>query len=139
MLRAYSRLKDVLLQQHLSVPELHRRIQRQGLRINVKSLYRLSNAEQPVERLDLRVAGIICQVCQVPLSELITFERSRQRLRRLSAANQKRLDTLMTKNNEGILTAAERGELKELVREAETLTLENARALARQRRHLATK
>jgi hypothetical protein len=42
---------------------------------------------------------------------------------------QRRLDLLMDKNNEGELTSAERSELVTLVRAAEKLMLENARAL----------
>jgi hypothetical protein len=134
MLLAYSRLKRVLSEQRMSVPELHRRIKQRGFRVNLKSLYRLNNDQQPLERLDLRVAGAVCQVCNVPLSELIAFAPSRPRLRRLTAAKQRRLDTLMTRNNEGQLTRAEREELRRLVREAEEITLENARVLAGQRR-----
>jgi hypothetical protein len=72
-------------------------------------------------------------VCEVPLSELITFETPKGTLHRLSAAKQKRLDTLMTKNNKGQLTDGEREELRALVREAEEITLANARILAGQR------
>jgi len=139
MLHGYSRLKQVLAKQDLTVPELCRRIEQRGLHVNLKSLYRLHNDRQPVERLDLRVAGIICQVCQVPLSELITFEPSRPRLRRFPASKQKRLDLLMDKNNDGTLTKAEQRELQALVREAEALTLDNARTLANQSRELATR
>jgi hypothetical protein len=41
MLHAFSRLKRVLNEQNMTVPELHRRLLQQGLRINLKSLYRL--------------------------------------------------------------------------------------------------
>jgi hypothetical protein len=137
MLRAYSALKQVLAEQGLTVSDLARRIRRRGQRVNLKSLYRLSNDRRPLQRLDLRVAAVICQVCQVPLSELITFEKPKARLRRLAAGKQRRLDVLMAKNNDGRLTRAEQGELQDLVREAEQITLENARMLAGQRRELA--
>jgi hypothetical protein len=136
MIHAYSRLKHLLHSRQLSVPELHRRLGRQGFHVNLKSLYRLGNEELPLERLDLRVAGAICKVCEVPLSELIAFETGRTRLRRLSAGKQRRLDALMGRNNEGQLTGAERNELEALVREAEEITLANAKALARERRRL---
>jgi hypothetical protein len=139
MLHAYSRLKQVLAEQELTVSELYRRIQDQGLRVNLKSLYRLGNDRQRVERLDLRVAGIICQVCRVPLSDLISFDPPRARLRRFPANKQKRLDLLMARNNDGRLTRTEQRELQALVREAEELTLENSRTLANQRRELATR
>jgi hypothetical protein len=137
-MHAFSRLKRVLDDQNMTVPELHRRMQRQGLRINLKSLYRLNNDQQPLERLDLRVAGAICQVFALPLSELIIFETPRRKLRRLAARKQRRLDTLMTRSNEGLLTNAEKQELRLLVREAEEIMLDNARRLAGQRQQLAT-
>jgi Cro/C1-type HTH DNA-binding domain len=138
MLHAYSRLKRVLDEQNMSVPELHRRMRQQGFRINLKSLYRLNNDRQPLQRLDLRVAGAICQVFTLPLSELIAFETPRKKLRRLTARKQQRLDTLMARSNEGTLTSAEGQELRTLVREAEEIMLDNARQLAEQREQLAS-
>jgi hypothetical protein len=138
MVQAYSRLKRVLDEQNSTVPELHRRMREQGLRINLKSLYRLRNDRQPLERLDLRVAGAICQVLDLPLSELIVFEAPRRKLRRLVSAKQKRLDALMAKSNDGRLTNVEAQELRTLVREAEEVMLDNARQLAEQRHKLAT-
>jgi Cro/C1-type HTH DNA-binding domain len=138
MIQAYSRLRNILAQRDLSVPELHRRIEGQGQHVNLKSLYRLNDEHRPLTRLDLGVAGVICQVCRVRLSELITFEAAAQKLRRLGAAKEKRLHALMNKNNDGALTRREYRELQELVREAEEITLSNAKALANQRRRLAT-
>ena len=137
-MHAFSRLKRVLDDQNMTVPELHRRIQQQGLRVNLKSLYRLNNDQQPLERLDLRVAGAICQIFALPLSGLIAFESPRTKLRRLAARKQKRLDTLMGRSNEGLLTNGEKQELRSLVREAEEIMLDNARRLAGQRQQLAT-
>jgi len=139
MVHAYSQLKHVLDERQLTVLGLHRRIQQRGMNVNLKSLYRLNNAQQPLERLDLRVAGAICQVCEVPLSALIIFETPKRRLSRFSVAQQKRLDTLMAKNNAGSITQAEREELRTLVREAEAMTLTNARVLAEQDRRLAAR
>jgi hypothetical protein len=130
---AYSRLKRLLGERNITVPELYKRIQPRGMQVNLKSLYRLSREHQPLACLDLRVAGAICQGCEVPLSELIIFETPKATLHRLSAAKQKRLDILMAKNNEGQLTDGEREELQALVREAEEMTLANARILAGQR------
>jgi hypothetical protein len=138
MVQAFSLLKRVLNEQNLTVPELHRRLRQQGQRINLKSLYRLNNDRQPLQRLDLRVAGAICQAVALPLSELITFEAPRKKLRRLTSEKQKRLDTLMAGSNEGRLTNAEKQELRALVREAEEIMLDNARRLAEQRQQLAT-
>jgi hypothetical protein len=133
---AYSRLKRILKQQRLSVPELHRRIRRSGLQVNLKSLYRLSREDQPVERLDMRVAAAVCQVCDVPLSEWIVFEARDGKLRAIARETQEQLDVLMRKNNEGRLTSEERRELQALVREAEEIALANARTLADQRDRL---
>ena len=134
MVHAFSQLKRVLGERKLSVPQLQRRLEEHGLIVNLKSLYRLARDDQPLDRLNLRVAGMICQVCDVPLSKLIAFELAETRLRRLSTAKQNRLDALMDKNNEGLLTSAEREELKALVRDAEEIALSNARKLAGQRR-----
>ena len=136
MLQAYSRLKQVLSRQKITVPELLRRLDQRGLHVNPKSLYRLSNEHQPLQRLDLRVAGAICQVCEVSLSELVGFEPEAKTLAQLPTARQKRLDTLMAKNNEGKLSTAEQRELRGLVAEAETVVLRNARVLKQQQRRL---
>jgi hypothetical protein len=138
MVQAYSQLKRLLSEQHVTVPELQRRIRQRGLCVNLKSLYRLSNDRQPLQRLDLRVAGAICQVFAVPLSDLVAFETPRKKLRRLSAVKQKRLDTLMAKNNEGSLTDPQGHELEALVRDAEEVLRDNARTLAGQRQRLTT-
>ena len=135
-MNAYSRLKRLLKRQRLSVPELHRRMRTQGLSVNVKSLYRLSDDSQPVDRLDMRVAGAICQVCAVPLSEWIVFEEEAGMLRTLDAKKQSCLDVLMTRNNKSLLTASERDELSSLVNEAEEMTLSNARLLAQQQQRI---
>src|ERR1700730_2442397 len=127
MVQAFSQLKRVLGERRMSVPELRRRLEQQGVSVNLKSLYRLVKDDQPLERLNLRVAGMICQVCGVPLSELIAFEMTESRLRHLSAAKQQRLDALMTGNNKGRLRSAERQEVDDLVRQAEEIALSNAR------------
>jgi hypothetical protein len=137
MMQAFSRLKRVLDEQNMTVPELHRRMRQRGLRINLKSLYRLNNDRQPLQRLDLGVAGAICQVIDLPLSDLIAFEAPKKKLRRLAVEKQKRLDVLMAKSNEGKLKVPERQELQALVREAEEIMLANARQLAQQRQQLA--
>lgn len=139
MVLAYSRLRRVLDERKMTVLELHRRMARDGLRVNVKSLYRLNRENLPLERLDLWVAGVICQVCEVPLSELIAFESLQSKLQRLGASKQKRLDALMAQNSEGKLTRSEQAELRLLVREAEEVALNNARILATQREKLSSK
>lgn len=131
---AFSRLKRVLEQRCWSVAELHRRIRGTGQQINLKSRYRLTDAEQAVERLDLRVAGAICQVCEVPLSDWIVFEGQQEPeyLHTLRREQQARLDVLMAQHNNGALTPPEHRELEQLVRETGELTLANARSVANQ-------
>ncbi len=137
MVQAYSRLKQVLNKRQITIPALHRLLKQSGMQVNLKSLYRLNQEHQPIERLDMRVAGAICQLCKVPLSDLIAFETTAKRLQRFSTVKQRRLDALMSKNTEGKLTKAEAEELRALVQEAEEMTLANARVLAKQRQRLA--
>jgi DNA-binding Xre family transcriptional regulator len=131
---AYSRLKRVLKQKRLSVPELHRRIRAQGIDVNIKSLYRLNHEYESVDRLDMKVAGAICQVVAVPLTDWIVFQSGAETgmLQRLALKKQAQLDELMTKNNDGALTESERMRLQVLVREAEDLAIANAQVLATQ-------
>ena len=136
MIMAYSRLQKILEQRRLSVPELHRRLQQRDWGVNIKSLYRLNDAHQPLARLDLRVAGAICQLCDVSLAELVDFSAQGARLAKLADDKQDRLDALMDENNQGKLGRKERGELQELVRETQEITLHNARILAEQQRGL---
>ena len=125
MIVAYSRLQTILEKRRLSVPELHRRLQQQDQGVNIKSLYRLNDAHQPLTRLDLRVAGAICQMCDVTLADLVDFSAQGAKLATLAADKQDRLDALMDKNN-----------LQDLVRETQEITVHNARILAEQQRCL---
>ena len=122
MLQAYSQLSRVLRHRDLTVPELHRRIRKQGLAINLKSLYRLAKEDLPLARLDLRVAGAICQECRIPLSELVAFEGPPTTFRNLAPERQRKLDKLMSKNSAGKLTTREEEELRALVQAAEDLS-----------------
>jgi hypothetical protein len=136
MIMAYSRLHEVLAERSLTVPELHRRLQQRKVKVNIKSLYRLNDAQRPLARLDLRVAGAICQLCDVTLADLVDFSGEAGKLEKLSAEKQRRLDVLMRKNNEGKLSKREQAELERLVRETQEITLHNARILARHQRRL---
>ena len=66
----------------------------------------------------------------MPLTDLIAFETSKTKMKRLPAAKQKRLDALMARNNDGRLTASEHLELLELVRAASEMALGNVSVLA---------
>jgi hypothetical protein len=107
-----------------------------GVHANLKSLYRLANPQQRIERLDLRLAGVICQTFDVQLSDLISFQPPAAQLRSLTRAKQRRLEHLMDENNEGTISPAGFEELTALVREAEELTLSNTRLLADQQKRL---
>ena len=136
MMMAYSRLHRILADQSWSVPELHRRLKQRNVDVNIKSLYRLNNAQQPLARLDLRVAGAICQLCDVTLADLVDFSQAGAKLKKLSAEKQRRLDVLMHKSNQGDLAKKEKQELQQLVRETQEITLHNAKVLAGQQQRL---
>ena len=139
MVVAYSRLQKILEERRMSLPELHRPLQQQDQGVNIKSLYRLNDARQPLARLDLRVAGAICQLCDVTLADLVDFSGEQAKLAALAADKQDRLDVLMDKNNQGKLGRDERRELQDFVRETQEITLRNARVLAKQQRSLQRK
>jgi DNA-binding Xre family transcriptional regulator len=134
---AYSRLKFLLEERALSRAELQRRLLARERHFNAKTLYRLADPDQPLERIDLRVAGAICRVLGIGLGDLIVFaEPAASMLETLSDRDQERLEQLMARHNEGQLAADELGELGALVERAETLARANARRLAEHRRRL---
>lgn len=130
---AYSRLKIVLAEKNIAVFQLQRMLENSGYPVNIKSLYRLS-ADEPLQKLDLRIAGAICRACKIQLGELITFEKPHTQLRRFDAKSQARLDALLTKNNEGRLGVGERKEFAQLAEKAHRISMENARVLQAERR-----
>ena len=135
---AYSKLASILARRNLSVPALQRTLGKVGVPVNIKSLYRLAE-DAPLQKIDLRIAAAICKVCAVPFAELISFEKPQAQLHRLSAKAQARLDTLMARNNEGRLTAAEREEFLVLAEQAHQFSLANARLLLAGRRRAGQK
>lgn len=134
-LRCYSSLSNILSERGMSVAGLGRALARRGVRVNIKTLYRLTDPTAPIERLDMGVAGEICKVLGVDLSHLVSFEAVRRDagLRRLAASEQRRLDLLLERQAEGTLSPRDRRELSDLVERAERLTIQNARTLARAR------
>lgn len=137
MQEAWSRLKFLLDQQHLSTADLVRRVSDQGDRVNAKSLYRLADPEEPLEKVDMRVIGAVCQALHIGIGDLLTFEEPLV-IEDFDAKKQARMDTLLARHkaSDHPLTAAERTELQALVEEAETVALGNARRLANRRRRL---
>ncbi|MEI9894440.1 MAG: hypothetical protein WDN28_11295 [Chthoniobacter sp.] len=124
----------ILARRNLSVLALQHELAAAGLAVNIKSLYRLAN-DTPVQKIDLHIAAAICKVCEVGLSDLISFRKPKAQLHRLDSKTEARLDALMSKNNEGRLTPAERREFGTLADRAHQISLANARTLlAEQRR-----
>jgi DNA-binding Xre family transcriptional regulator len=133
---AWSRLKSVLDRQGLTTADLVRRVSEQGDRVNAKSLYRLADPQEPLEKVDMRVIGAICQALGVGIGDLLTFEEPTL-TEDFDAAKQARMDALLTRHHaSGTFTAAEMAELQALVEEAETVARGNARRLANHKRRL---
>ncbi len=135
---AYSRLKFVLTARHMTTADLVRRVQDQGDRVNPKSIYRLADPEEVLEKVDMRVVGAVCQALQISLGDLLTFEEP-VAMDEFSADRQARMNVLMARHHarsEGPLAPHELAELEGLVEEAETVARGNARRLAARRRRL---
>ena len=136
MQEAYSRLKTVLEHDGLSTADLVRKIAEQGDRVNPKSIYRLADPEEPIEKVDMRVIGVVCHALKVGIEEILTFEEP-EIIEQFSAAKQNKMDSLLARLDSGeVLSQAEIGELHGLVNEAEEVARGNARRLANRRRRL---
>jgi DNA-binding Xre family transcriptional regulator len=132
---AYSRLGFILALENGSVLGLQRKLEAVGVSVNVKSLYRLADAA-PLQKIDLRIVAGICKVFGIALDDLITFEKPKAQLQHLDAKSQARLDALMSKNNEGPITAGERKEFLALADQAHRISMENTRILIAERRRV---
>lgn len=130
---AYSRLNFLLAKMNWTVFQLHRNLTASGVAVNIKSLYRLAS-EEPLEKIDLRIAAAICKICGATFADLITLEKPRARLQQLDAKTQSRLNALMELNNDGKLTARQKREFEQLAERAHRLSLENARTLQAERK-----
>ncbi len=138
MQEAFSRLKAVLDSKNLSVADLVRRVSDQGDRINAKSLYRLADPEEPLEKVDMRVIAAICQALSVGIGDLLTFDEP-EIIERFSLEKQAHMDELMARHqnkNLPVRNSTELRQLQVLVEEAESVALGNARRLANRRRRL---
>lgn len=138
MQEAFSRLKTVLEEQGLTTADLVRRVGEQGDRVNAKSIYRLADPEEPLEKVDMRVIGAVCQALGVGIGDLLTFDEPTI-VEQFHMTKQARMDALMARHNDRTaqaLTLAERSELENLVEEAEAVARGNARRLANRRRRL---
>ncbi len=137
MREAYSHLKGLLERQGLTTADLVRRVSEQGDRINAKSLYRLADPEEPLEKVDMRVIAAVCQALDVGIGDLLTFDEP-DIIERFPTEKQARMDALMARvhGSGPALSGADRAELQSLVEEAETVARGNARRLANRRRRL---
>jgi DNA-binding Xre family transcriptional regulator len=128
----WSNLGMLLAEHNMSVLALHKQLQRKGVSVNLKSLYRLAGS-QPLQKIDARIVKPICLVLDVDLSELIQLEKPQVTLLKLDPVTQSRISALLDKNNQGTITKRERSELERLVEKAEKISLHNARALVEYR------
>ena len=129
---AHSRLRSVLSERQMNVPDLGRKLRDEGVRVNIKTLYQLAQESRSLGRVDVQLVESICHVLDVPLTDIIDIRPVR--LQRFAAEKQQRLDALMELSNTGQLLPAQRTELGELVYEAEAVALANAQALGQRKR-----
>ncbi len=130
---AWSTLPTLLAEKNLTVADLHQILQKRGLAVNKKSLYRLA-ASQPVQKLDTAIVRAVCEALEVRLQDLIQFQKPKFELKRLDPKSQQELDRLMDKNNEGELTKNEQARFKALLDEVQRISLYNSKALLNQKR-----
>ncbi len=136
MQEAWSRLKSVLDRQGLTTADLVRRVSDQGDRVNAKSLYRLADPQEPLEKVDMRVIGAVCQALNVEIGDLLTFQEPTI-IEEFDPTKQARMDSLLALHHDArAFTPSELSELQGLVEEAETIARGNARRLANHKRRL---
>lgn len=135
MQTGYSQLGSILQQQALTPADLVRRVSEQGDRVNPKSLYRLADSQEPLEKVDMRVIGAVCHALSVQIGDLLTFDTPKL-IETMPSARQARLDLLAAHRHSAGLTDGERDELEALLDEAEAMARGNARRLAKHSRLL---
>lgn len=138
MQEAFSRLKSALDSQNMTTADLVRRVQEQGDRVNAKSIYRLANPEEPLEKVDMRVVGAVCQALGLGIGDLLTFAEPTL-VEAFEPVKQARMEALMARRmprSPDALSAEERAELEHLIEEAEAVARGNAHRLAARRRRL---
>jgi hypothetical protein len=114
----WSNLGMLLAEHNMSVLALHKRLQKNGVSVNLKTLYRLA-VSQPLQKFDARIVKPICLVLGVDLSELISLEKPELILLKLDPVIQARITNLLDQGNQGTITKRERAELEGLVDKAE--------------------
>jgi len=138
MQEAYSRLKSVLDAKGLTAADLVRRIAEQGDRVNAKSVYRLADPAETLEKVDMRVIAAVCQALGIGIGDILTFDEPTI-IEEFSPAKQERMTELMTRHQSSSaerLSTEELAELRKLVDEAELVARGNAHRLASRKRKL---
>ena len=133
----YSGLRFLLDERGLTAAELARRIAALGATVDARTLQRLADPDRPIERVDARVVGLVCDALQVEIGALLAVMPPHSaRLDRLSEAEQERLDDLLDRRRDGMLGDGELGELRALVERASQQAARNAQRLVEHRRNL---
>ena len=127
----FSLIGQVLSERNWLVADLEKRLRERGHNFNRKTIYRLTHPI-PMQRVDAIILRAVGEELQVPLERLITFDIPK--LQKLDPIANKRLSSLMAKNDRAGLTEEEKQELQELGEIAEKLSLQNARIFAAYRK-----
>jgi hypothetical protein len=127
----FSLVGEALSERNWLVADLEKRLRERGHNFNRKTIYRLTYPI-PMQRVDAIILRAIGEELQLPVERLITFDIPK--LQKLDPIADKRLSSLMAKNDRGDLTEDEKQELQELGEIAEKLSLQNARIFAAYRK-----
>lgn len=132
----HSRLSAILQQRRMSLSDLHRVLKQKGRGVDRKRLLALQNMSAPAGKLSIEIVVEVCDALGVGVGDLLEVEKSPNpvQLRRIATYRfppnkQRRMDELLLQGNAGRLSAQERQELDELVKEFEERTLQKALAL----------
>src|SRR5580692_11041082 len=97
MQEAFSRLKSVLERQGSTTADLVRKISESGDRVNAKSIYRLADPEEALEKVDMRVISAVCEALGIGIGDLLTFDQPTI-IEQFGTAKQERMDALMARH-----------------------------------------
>jgi hypothetical protein len=138
MTTAYSRLKMLLAERDMPRAELRRRIAAVDSALNGAALSRLLDPDRPLQPADWRIAEAASRALGVELDEVVVpAESAEPLLQTLPKSQQRRLNELMDRHNDGQLNDDELAALRALVAEAEAISRSNAERLVQHRRRLS--
>lgn len=131
-----SNLKSILKERGLTISELYQRFEKQGEKIEQRSLYALRELSASSSTLNLGVLTQVMVELDYDITDILSVVREEDKafLRslveyRFPEEKQLRMDELFYKATEGELTPEESVELHELVREFEDGTIKKAQAM----------